>query len=139
MTSEIANCGNDKVPDRIQKPEGKLGEVEKKVLRWWCRSGGKVATFLDFASGNSRYLAVLHSDKMQRWVAYLASRGICLPTVAGKEELAARLTEIVRDKDSWANTIISASGEVAKLQGYHAKDDGGGVKIQIVLTEGLGG
>ncbi len=125
--------------DRPAKPATRLRDTEKRVVRWWCHSKGKVADFLDLASGDTRQLAILHSDKVKEWIAYLAGQGCCLPLIASKDELAMRLTEVVRDSEIFPNTKIDAAESVAKLQGYYPDKGSGNVAIQIVLTEGLGG
>lgn len=128
-----------KTVEAITKPAVKLSTVEKRALNWWCHAHGSMADFLDFASGDERYLAVLTSEPVRKWVEYLSRKGICLPLSANKDELAVRMTAVLRDRSNNSQTLLLAATELAKLQGFYPDKGNGGVNVQIVLTEGLGG
>jgi len=126
LTSELMGCD-----------KGSLKPDELRAINYWRQSNGNYCDFLDFVSGDVRMAALLHTERVRTIIARLAEKGECLDLVAGKEEIALKLTELMRDKNLGSMTKMAAAEGLAKLNGLYPKGEGG-VNITLNFSGGLG-
>jgi len=111
---------------------------ELNVISCWCQCGGDFGRFMDLVNGNGRMMALLNTSKVRKAIEHLADCGECLGMVADSDEVAMRLSSLMRNRNIGGQMQLDSASNLARLKGMYPDKGTGGLNVQINFVGGLG-